>query len=116
MAKIFPFHATHYNTKTVTNLSDVITPPYDNIPEGDDKKYLARSPYNFAHVILPRSANETYSHAKDLLDKWRTSSVLTTDTKPGYYLYRQTFTLGGATHMRDTLMCAVELSDFSQGH
>ena len=115
MAKIFPFPAFHYNTKAVTNLSDVIVPPYDNIPEGDEKKYLARSPYNFAHVILPQSKEDDYSRSKALLEKWHSHGILSTDRTPGYYLYRQTFTLDGIAHNRDTLMCTVALCDFSEG-
>jgi uncharacterized protein (DUF1015 family) len=115
MAKIFPFRAFHYNTKKIGDLSDVIIPPYDNIPKGDDEKYLARSPYNFAHVLLPQSKEEDYSRSKTLLGKWFSHDILVTDPEPGYYLYRQTFTLGGTEHRRDTLMCTVELQDFSDG-
>src|SRR3989338_8949843 len=113
MSKISPFKAFYYNTDTIKNLSDVVVPPYDNIPAGEDQKYFNRSPYNFAHVILSKSANEDYSRSVQLLSKWRESHILKEATTPHYYLYQQTFTAYGKTHERRTLMCTVELRDFS---
>ena len=91
MAVISPFKAFHYNTHSIPNLSDVITPPYDVIPEGKDKMYWDRSPYNFAHVDLPHSVSEDYSRAATTLKKWREHSTIVYDPRPNYYLYRQAF-------------------------
>ena len=115
MAVVSPFKAFHYSTQSITNLSDVITPPYDVIPAGKDKMYWDRSPYNFAHVDLPHSVSEDYSRAATTLKKWREHSIIVSDPRPAYYLYRQAFTIEHETHVRDTLMCAVLLSDFSEG-
>jgi len=115
MAVVNPFKAFHYNTKTIRDLADVITPPYDVIPEGMDKTYRARSPYNFAHVDLPHSANETYEAADQRLKAWADKGIVTRDNVPNYYLYRQTFTVDGVTHMRDVLVGAVLLHEFADG-
>jgi uncharacterized protein (DUF1015 family) len=115
MAKVFPFRAFHYNTHTIGNLSDVIIPPYDVISETECKTYRARSPYNFAHVDMAQCEGDDYTHARNLIEKWRQHQILSTDNQPGYYLYRQTFKIDGTAHTRDTLMAAVELRDFADG-
>ncbi len=114
MAKIFPFRGFHYNTKLIANLDDVITPPYDNIPAGDDVKLWNRSPYNFAHVDLPLKPEDDYTTASQTLTKWIEHKIMAADNSPGYYWYRQTFPHEGTRHVRDALMCAVQLHDFSE--
>lgn len=114
MAKIFPFRGFHYNTEIIQNISEVITPPYDNIPEGDEAKYLSRSPYNFAHVDLPRVPGDDYTHASETLTKWNTHRILVGDRTPCFYWYRQTFTFDAHKHVRDALVCSVGLADFAE--
>lgn len=113
MAKITPFKGFYYNTETIRNLSDVVIPPYDNIPQGEEQKYFSRSPYNFAHVLLPKSANEDYLKSTQLLSQWKETGILKEDSTPHYYLYEQTFEALGKKHARRTLMCTVELREFS---
>ncbi len=115
MAEIFPFRGFHYNPKLIASLSEVITPPYDNIPAGEESKYWKRSPYNFAHVDLPLQENDDYSAALQSLTQWIEHKVLVGDTAPGFYWYRQSFAYEAARYSRDALVCAVQLRDFSEG-
>lgn len=114
MANIFPYKALYYDNETFKDLSSLVIPPYDNIPAGDEKKYLARSPYNFAHVLLPHAADEDYSHAAELINKWKDQHILKETSAPCYYLYQQSFEAYGQKHVRHTLMCSVELQPFSE--
>ncbi len=114
MAKIFPFQSFHYNTPSLGNLSNLITPPYDNIPAGDEAKFWQRSPYNFSHIDLPKRDEDDYSGASQTLTQWIERKILVRDSSPGYYWYRQTFSIGGVNHSREALMCAVQLTDFSE--
>lgn len=115
MALINPIRGIHFNPKSV-RLADTIIPPYDAIPKGKEKSYLDRSPYNFAHIILPNPADPNYDQAAQRLKNWKTSGILVEDHEPRFYLYRQAFELGRKHHVRDTLMCAVQLHDFQDGH
>jgi uncharacterized protein (DUF1015 family) len=115
MAKIFPLRGIHYNTEIIKNLNEVLTPPYDNIPAGEEKKFWDRSPYNFAHVDLPLKDEDDYSEATATLTKWIEHKILSTDKNPGYYWYRQIFPHEGTQHSRDALVCTVQLADFSEG-
>ncbi|MBI4405100.1 MAG: DUF1015 domain-containing protein [Deltaproteobacteria bacterium] len=112
MAQVFPFKAIHYNTQLISNLDDVITPPYDVIPAGDVSKYLSRSPYNLAHVLMPRPEDEDYGLAAQTLHNWQANKILVEDEREGFYLYQQAFELHGKTHRRHTLFCAVQLHEF----
>jgi len=115
MANVFPYKALYYDTTTFKDLTPLVIPPYDNIPAGEETKYLNRSPYNFAHVLLPRSPDEDYTHAAELLNKWQDQHILKETSIPCYYLYQQSFEAYGQKHIRHTLMCSVELQPFSEG-
>ncbi len=115
MPAVYPFAGIHYNPKMIGDLSDVVTPPYDNIPDEERDGYLKRSPYNFTHVILPRDGDPNYAQATELLGKWRENKILIQDQGPHYYLYRQSFEVDGRTFHRSSLMCTVALSEFSDG-
>ncbi|MBY0371044.1 DUF1015 domain-containing protein, partial [bacterium] len=115
MATISPFRGYYYNSEKVGRLNDVITPPYDVIPAGGDQKLWDRSPYNFAHVDLPKKKDDDYASALQTLSQWVEHKVLRSDPTPGYYWYRQTFNYEGGRHVRSALVCAVLLHDFSEG-
>jgi uncharacterized protein (DUF1015 family) len=116
MPVIHPFSGIYYNTKMIGDLSDVVTPPYDNIPDEEVDSYLNRSPYNFTHIIMPRTDDPEYKHSTALLAKWRENKILLQDHGPHYYLYRQSFTVDGHAYHRHSLMCTVPLSEFGDGH
>lgn len=115
MPTIAPYRALHYNPKMIADLSQVVIPPYDVISPGQAKGYLSRSPYNLAHVVLPKSANEDYSAAAALLQKWRDAGVLQPTPSASYYLYQQIFTVDGKTHTRNALLAAVLISEYAEG-
>jgi uncharacterized protein (DUF1015 family) len=115
MAIIRPFRGIHYSKRFVHDASTVVIPPYDNIPAGMESVYMARSPYNFAHVLLPKSAEDDYKQSKETLQKWREVGVLEEDATPSFYLYQQSFELRGVKHQRQTLMCTVQLGDYAEG-
>jgi len=115
MKLIAPFKALHYDAKVIGDVSKVIVPPYDVIKPDEEARYRAQSPYNFAHVILPKSADDDYTGAAEMLKKWREVGVIKEDKNPSYYLYQQTFKIDGKVHQRHTLMGAVMLRDFSEG-
>ena len=62
MVNISPFKGWRFNTDIVSDLSQVIAPPYDVINDADQSALYERSPYNYVRIILNRSAgNERYS-------------------------------------------------------
>ncbi|MBI1862350.1 MAG: DUF1015 domain-containing protein [Deltaproteobacteria bacterium] len=111
---IHPIRGIHFNPRAI-DPADVVIPPYDAIAKDKEAVYLKRSPYNFAHIILPNPQDPDYAAAATRLGHWKGSGILTEDTKASYYLYRQTFLIGSHSHTRDTLMCAVALHEFKDG-
>ncbi|MGQ9536988.1 MAG: DUF1015 family protein [Actinomycetota bacterium] len=98
MLKIRPFKGTFFNPQVVGDLSKVISPPYDVIDERRRGELLALSPYNVVRLILPLEPGESFwNRSAAIFRAWKAEEVLVTDTEPGFYLHRQTFSspLGG---------------------
>jgi len=92
MAQVFPFQPLRYSSKAGAT-SDLVTQPYDKIPDELREQYLAGSPYNFVRLIKGKGAgDEVYQQAADLLDEWISSGILKKDAEPGFYPYFQDFT------------------------
>src|SRR5262249_34965567 len=92
----------------------------DNIPAGEESKYLNRSPYNFSHLDLPVKPQDDYAHSRKNLKEWQEKGILKSTAIACYFLYEQRFESnegpsGTRKHSRRTLMAAVELHDFSDG-
>ena len=92
MVNISPFKGWRFNTDIVSDLSQVIAPPYDVINDADQSALYERSPYNYVRIILNRSAgNERYSEAAKTFSEWKKNEILIQDTDPSVYLLCQSF-------------------------
>jgi uncharacterized protein (DUF1015 family) len=91
MASIHPLRALRYTTKA-GEIANLATLPYDVIPPALEAEYKARSPYNFAHLILP---NGDYAGAGARLADWKGQGILARDTGDAFFVYQQTFTAPG---------------------
>jgi uncharacterized protein (DUF1015 family) len=114
MPNVKPFKAFHFNTSVVKDIASVAIPPYDVIKQEEADKYLSKSPYNFAHILLPKQSQEDYSGASKTIQDWFSKNIFVEEKTPGFYLYQQTFEYEGVRHRRNTLMCTVEISEYSQ--
>lgn len=92
MAVIQPVRALRYGAKA-GDIAGLATLPYDVIPPALEAEYKARSPYNFAHLILP---NGDYAGAAAKLDSWLRDGILAQDSEPAYWLYEQVFPAPGS--------------------
>lgn len=91
MARIHPFRALRYAPRA-GDAAQLATLPYDVIPEELERSYKARSPYNFAHLILPRG---DYAGAAARLDQWRREGIVATDDEEAVFVYEQEFPAPG---------------------
>ncbi len=122
MAKIHPFHALRY-TPAAGKPSDLVTQPYDKIPDALREQYLGASPYNFVRLIRGKAepgdddANNVYSRAASLLDQWIAQGILAADETPGFYPYFQEFTHPetGERCVRKAFVSIVELAEYEEG-
>ena len=119
MARIHPFPALRY-TAQAGNPSDLVTQPYDKIPDELREQYLAASPYNFVRLIkgVPEPGdderNNVYTRAATLLDAWIDEGVLAADPAPAIYPYFQEFTHpdSGERFVRKAFVCLLDLESY----
>jgi uncharacterized protein (DUF1015 family) len=101
MAQIIPFRGIRYNPDRVTDMSAVVTQPYDRIGEEEQAIYYERSPYNIVRIIKGRAEPgdngiNVYTRATVLLKTWLEEGLLRQDTTPSLYVYHQAYTFEGA--------------------
>src|SRR5437667_4470588 len=119
MADVQPLRGIRYNSEVVSNLAQVITPPYDVISEEAQARYYAHSPYNIIRLELAMdepgdtSLYNRYTRAASTFAEWRMHSILQQDPTPGYYLYQQIFTHNAQTYTRTSLLARVRLEPWS---
>ena len=123
MVEVIPFKGVRYDLERVKDMNQVVTPPYDIIPETKIDTYYSRSEYNIIRLSLGRTDegdsadNNKYTRSKGFLDEWMDSGILKRDEKRSLYIYEQEYSL--PTGERKTvrgLVCLVRLEDLDSGH
>ena len=114
MADIRPFRGWRYNPAKVSDLSQVITQPYDKISKELQQTYVARHPNSFVHLILPAAA-EPYSYSAATCRQWSDQDILIRDTQPTIYVLHQDFEVGGQKRTRKSFVAAIRADEFEKG-
>ena len=131
MADVRPFKGLRYNLRTVGELSDIISPPFDTIPPQLQESLYRRSPYNVVRLEAgEKRASDTpqdnrYTRSAALLKEWMDKGALVREEKPAFYLVQHTFetgdgkTGGGNTGARARvsrleLMACVRLEEYER--
>ncbi|MFC2013058.1 DUF1015 domain-containing protein [Chloroflexota bacterium] len=116
MAEIFPFRGIRYNQSLINDLSAVICPPYDIINPQAEAELRGRSKYNFIRLEMPRdTAEDKYTHAAAILERWLEQDVLKPDRKPAVYLYDHCFSCQGKEYTRRSIITSVRLEGWDKG-
>jgi len=122
MATIRPFKGVRYNPEKITDLSTVISQPYDRVRHGLQDKYYGQSPYTIVRIIKGKEeagddeGNNVYTRARGYYDTWLQEGVLMREEVPAFYALYQTTTLpDGSKRTRKGLIAALELSRFDEG-
>lgn len=120
MADIRPFRALRYNTSRITDLRDVVTPPYDVIDARLQDKLYARHPHNFVRLDLAKvephneDPQARYRSSAATLKRWRDEGVMKRDAQPSLYVYHQRFTAEGQEVVRKGFISTVRVHDYSE--
>jgi len=122
MAKIFPFRAVRY-TAQAGDPADLLTQPYDKIPDDLREEYYRASAYNFVRLIKAKpepddnDSNNVYTRAASSLSDWLDGSILAQDDAPSFYPYFQEFSHldTGETFVRKGFIGLTELAEYSEG-
>ncbi|HAV43167.1 TPA: DUF1015 domain-containing protein, partial [bacterium] len=101
MAKVIPFKGIYYNQERISDLSLVLTPPYDVISGEEQKRLYQSHEYNFIRIILGKEESgdgqgkNNYIRAASYLKDWLREGLLLEDKSPSIYVYTQQFCLSG---------------------
>ena len=120
MPELSPFRGVRY--RDVSDLKDLVCPPYDVIAPEEQAQLYDRHPHNAIRFELPRaeSAGEPkatrYECANRLLHEWLEEGVLAVDDEPAFYVYRQDFVAPNGERRHITgVIGALTLEDFGEG-
>ncbi|MDQ3992892.1 MAG: DUF1015 domain-containing protein [Actinomycetota bacterium] len=112
MAVVQPFRALRYDERRTGPLADLVAPPYDVITAVERGRYLERSPYNVARLIVP----ETPAEAGELFRAWRRDRVLVEEAEPALWWLREEYEgPDGERHSREGFFGTVDLEPYERG-
>ena len=134
MVAVSPFRGILYDPERVSDLQEVVTPPYDVITPEAQENYYRRNEYNVIRLDLGKEApgdkptNNKYTRAAAHFKDWRRQGILRQDDPPALYRYEISYSTGsqGPTALkspslrasRKTLrgcFAAVRLEPYSSG-
>ena len=100
MSTVKPFKAIRYNKEKVKDLSSVVAPPYDVIPEKMQDELYRKDPHNVVRLILNKITpgdtveDNRYTRSKKFFDSWLDENVLMRDDADSFYIYSQKYKSG----------------------
>lgn len=121
MATIIPFRGLRYNPGKISDLSQVVTPPYDVIDDIAQARYYAQHPANVIRLELgltypqDTAGNNRYTRANHYLEKWLEEKVLIPESQPSLYLYEQEYTYKGKQIIRTGLVTGLKVEPYESG-
>lgn len=120
MAVLRPFRGCRFNPAAVGGLSAVVCPPYDMIGPELKAELQQRSPYNAVHLEGgeqpdPVDPQGGYRRAAQLFRQWLAEGALVQDDRPGYYLMRHSYDLGGVRRQHLGFFADVLVEDYDAG-
>ena len=121
MAVVKPFRGLRYNLDRISDLSAVITPPYDVISAAEQLRYHKLNPYNVIRLDYgidePKDTpnDNKYTRAAGYVKQWLGEGILIREDRPAFYLIRHRFTYNDRIYNRFSLMARVKLEDLNTG-
>jgi uncharacterized protein (DUF1015 family) len=112
---VSPFRGIRYNQRMVSNLTQVICPPYDVITPEQQKFYYERSDYNAIRLEFPEPTGDRYQRAAITFQQWLKHEVLHIDKVPSFYLHDHHFEYSGKRRVRRGLIARVKLEPWGKG-
>ena len=110
-----------YNTDKIDNLGSVISPPYYNMAKEDKDALYDKSEYNSVRLFSGKKfesdtrEENTFTRAKNYLDKWIEDGILVRDEEPVIYMYEQTIEMYDTHYSNTSFVALVELEEIGKG-
>ncbi len=118
MVDIHPFHGVRYNQAVISDLAQVICPPYDVISPHLQSELYERSEHNFIQLEhtreLPQdnTSENKYTRAAATLSRWLTQDILAVEETPAVYLHDHYFWYQGQEYRRRGIITLVRLEEW----
>ncbi|TXT55112.1 MAG: hypothetical protein BAJATHORv1_40021 [Candidatus Thorarchaeota archaeon] len=119
MVRVIPFKAYRYNKDKISDMSKVVSPPYDIIKGKKVDKLQSLSQYNISWIIKNKPQDDDtdvsnqYTRARDLLHQWIEEGVLKQENSESFYVYGWNFTVDGEELFRFGFIGLIELEEFA---
>jgi len=112
-----PFCGVVYDHDKITDVSKVITQPYDKITPTLQDAYYANSDYSMVRLIKNKAeiGGNPYQTSKHYLESWLKEGILKKVPKECYFCLQQTYTVSQKTYTRTAIIGLGELSDYRDG-
>jgi uncharacterized protein (DUF1015 family) len=121
MPVVAPFRAVRYNPAKVSDLADVVTPPYDVISHEQQESFYAADPYNIIRLELNKkrdsdtAQDNRYTRSAEHFKAWREQEVLVRDETPAFYLSETTYTdADGNQQVRRGFFTMLRVADLNE--
>jgi uncharacterized protein (DUF1015 family) len=113
-----PFRSIRFSPRVIRQrgLSAVFAPPYDQISSERRARFYDQAPENIVRITYPKpDSPDPYAGAAKTLADWLADGTLERERRPALWIYRQTFTEGGTTFVRNALVGLVRLAEYGSG-
>lgn len=120
MVDVRPFRGLRYRLSAVSDLSLVISPPYDVVQVDQRGALYQRSPFNIIRLEYGLSfpddtvEDNVYTRAAEIYHRWRAEGVLGEEASPAFYVLEEAFTYRGRRYIRRGLLGAVRLEPYER--
>lgn len=115
MVEIRPFRGLRYDARKVGDLAAVMAPPYDVVDDAGRAELAARSPNAAIRFILPLGEGDAKYPAGGAEFRRQVAEAMVRDDQPAFYVYHQSFELGGRPYTRKGIIALVRLTRFGEG-
>ena len=121
MAEVVPFRGVLYNPAIISNMADVVAPPYDVISPKEQEGFYQSHPKNVIRLILGKSEStdqdksDIHARSAEYFKEWLAEDTLIRDAQPAFYLTSVTFEAGEREVTRYGIIGNVRLEPFDRG-
>ena len=94
MAEIVPLRAWRYADELNDQIEQLTAPLFDVVSQ-KQRQALYQNPFNSIHLSVPPGDSPS-DYVREKVKDWKSSGIITQDSKPGIYVYYQYFYLKGS--------------------
>jgi len=122
MVNIIPFNGYRFNTEKISDLGNVMAPPYETISPSEQEALYKSDEYNIVRLnkgVVYESDNEVencFTRAAKIMKEWIENQILVKEEKPAFYLYEQKVTYKSTTYANLGIVGLLELQDLNSGN